>query len=217
MNPPRSVRSKPGFAAYAKASLLAGAAAAPVSALADFSGPYSVNPPANGTYNNAATNGAFGSWTGTWTNIGGGSDVVSLNTGSAPSQIAMSLSNHQVTTEIYSFLVTAAATGLVSFNFSANNNINSSITFLDVTTSFSFALNGNSSFSTNVNAGDIFGFRLTQNYFGDSSLTVSNFSAPRPTGVPEQGSTLALFALGFVGLLTYRAAAQRRAVARTQD
>ncbi|MDQ6623234.1 MAG: VPDSG-CTERM sorting domain-containing protein [Verrucomicrobiota bacterium] len=214
MKSPRSFRSKPGFAAYARASLLAGAAAAPVSALADFSGPYSVNPPANGNYTNAATNGAFGNWTGTWNN-NGASGTASLNTVSAPSQVAMALGNNVVLSESYSFLVTAAAAGLVSFNFSANNNNFSSIAFLDVTTSFSFALAGNSSFSTNVNAGDIFGFKLTQNYFGNSSLTVSNFSGPQqPSGVPDEGSTLALFALGFVGLMAYRTAAQRRAVAR---
>jgi hypothetical protein len=216
MKTPRRFRSKPKFAAYAKASLLAGAAAAPVSALADFSGPYSVNPPANGTYNNSAANGAFGNWTGTWTfSSGPSSPFLSLNTNSAPSQISMSLGNNVVNTETYSFLVTAASTGLVSFNFSANNNTFSSIAFLDVTTSSSFALAGNSSFSTNVNAGDIFGFKLTQNYFGNSSLTVSNFSGPlRPSGVPDEGSTLALFALGFVGLMAYRTAAQRRAIAR---
>ncbi|MGZ4982687.1 MAG: hypothetical protein ACXV9Q_01180 [Chthoniobacterales bacterium] len=212
MKTPRSFRAKPKFAAYAKASLLAGAAAAPVSALADFSGPYSVNPPGNGSYNNATANGAFGNWTGAWNGLG----TVNLNTSSAPSQIVMGITNSAQfnSTETYSFLVTAAAAGLVSFNFSANNS-NGSVMFLDMTTAFSSSLSGNSSFSTNVNAGDIFGFKLTATYIGSSSLLVSNFSGPRPTtGVPEQGSTLALFALGFVGLMAYRTAAQRRAVAR---
>jgi hypothetical protein len=212
MKAPRSFRSKPKFAAYAKASLLAGAAAAPVSALADFSGPYSVNPPANGSYANASANGAFGNWTGTWNSIW----MVNLNTGSAPSLISMSLPNNlQLNTiDTYTFLVTAAATGLVSFNFSTIIN-GGSILFQDVTTSSSSSLSGSSSFSTSVNAGDIFGFKLTANYLANASLTVSNFSGPlRPSGVPEQGSTLALFALGFVGLMAYRTAAQRRAVAR---
>ena|SRR5450755_2811274 len=213
MKAPRSLRSKPKFAAYARASLLAGAAAAPVSALADFSGPYSVNPPANGNFSAAATNGAFGSWTGAWSNNG----IVNLNTVSAPSSITMSIGDFGNTnpTATYSFLVTAAATGLVSFNFSTSLTGLSTILFQDITTASSSSLSGSSSFSTSVNAGDIFGFKLTATYFNSAGLTVSNFSGPlRPSGVPDEGSTLALFALGFVGLMAYRAAAQRRAVAR---
>ena len=209
----RRLRSTPLFATYAKASLLAGAAAAPVSALADFSGPYSVNPPANGTYLNTSANGAFGNWTGAWSNPSSGG--VSLNTSTAPSLIGISLNDSAFnTTGTYSFLVTAAATGLVSFDFSGSN-FNGSVLFEDTTTSFSSALNGVNLFSTNVSAGDTFGFKLTATYFGSASLTVSNFSGPVPTtnGVPEQGSSLALFALGFVGLMAYRATA-RRAVAR---
>src|SRR5450755_508298 len=115
MKAPRSFRSKPKFAAYAKASLLAGAAAAPVSALADFSGPYSLNPPANNQYLNGSANGAFGNWTGAWNNF----QTVILNTVSAPSQLTISVNDQEFnTTETYTFLVTAAATGLVSFNFS---------------------------------------------------------------------------------------------------
>ncbi|MGZ4982688.1 MAG: VPDSG-CTERM sorting domain-containing protein [Chthoniobacterales bacterium] len=186
-----------------------------MSAFADFSGPYSVNPPANLNYLQAATNGAFGNWTGAWNSVGG----MTLNTVSAPSALNILMFNaaQSGSTETYSFLVTAAATGLVSFNFSGNTG-NGSVIFTDMTTAFSSSLLGSGLFSTNVNAGDIFGFKLTATYIGNSGLTVSNFSGPIPTtGVPEQGSTLALFALGFVGLMAYRTAAQRRAVARASD
>ena len=65
-------------------------------------------------------------------------------------------------------------------------------------------------------AGDIFGFSLSTVYRGSASLTISNFAAPVPpngNGVPETGSALNLFALGFVGLLAYRVAAGRRDIA----
>jgi len=196
--------------------VIAGAAAAPVSALADFSGDYTVNPPPNGSYQNAAADGTFGAWTGAWNNR----NSVTLNTSGAPSTVAMSMPfNANGLTESYTFLVTAAASGIVSFDFAAvaaNGAGPTFVDFVDQTTNSTSPLSGTNSFSTSVNAGDIFGFSLSTVYRGSASLTISNFSAPVPpsgSGVPETGSALSLFALGFVGLLAYRVAAGRRGLA----
>src|SRR3954469_10387655 len=108
----KSLMSKPGFAAY-KAGAIAGAAVAPLAAMADFSGDYAVTPPAAGTYSNASATGSFGNWTGTWNTIGD----VSLDTSLAPNQISMSITPHTFSTDFngdYTFLVQAAASGLVS-------------------------------------------------------------------------------------------------------
>jgi hypothetical protein len=58
-------------------------------------------------------------------------------------------------------------------------------------------------YSWNVNAGDVFGFRsrTTDGIYGSSVTTISNFSAPAV--VPEP-STFAIFALGIMGLASRR-------------
>jgi len=209
----RHLSRQASFAAYAKASLIAGAAAAPASALANFSGDYAVNPPPNNFYTDAGANGAFGTWTGTWNGISLLSSVT-LDTTGAPNSIAISMPTSFASFDTYTFLVMAAASGMVSFNYVATANGSMSSSFVDVTTMTSSPLSGSSSFTASVNAGDLFGFSLSAGYLGSGMLTVSNFSGPVPSnggGVPDQGSTLALLAAGFVGLLGFRAARARRA------
>lgn len=189
----------PRLSRYLKASALAGAAAAPASVLANFSGDYSVTPPPPGVYANANAIGTFGNWTASDTGRGD----PSLDTMSAPSQISMNLNQGPfVGTSVYSFLTTAAATGLVSFNYSTLGSGNAF--FVEGNTLF--PLIGSGAFSQPVTSGDSFGFEVTTGYQTNEALTISSFSAPEPSaGVPDSGSTLALLAFGFVGLMAYRA------------
>lgn len=217
--------SSPRFGGYARASMVAGAAmAAPAAALADFSNSYTVNPPPNGFYTGTNTNGSFGTWTGTFTDAGFSS--VSLNTASAPLSVAFNISRQTAGPfsglSSYTFLVQAAAAGLVTFDYSALSGGGSLAQYTVNGSSFN-NLSGTGNISFNVSLGDTFGFAVRAAYGTSASLTISNFSAPVPqngngggpsNGVPDTSSTLALFALGFVGLLAYRAALQRRAFAR---
>ena len=206
-----------GFADYVKTSAVAIAAAAPVTAMANFSGDYTVNPPPNGVYTDAAATGSFGNWTGTWTGFDNPFTDVTLNTTAAPAGISILTDG----APLYTFLVTAAASGLVSFDYVSSrlfdlfaiDDFASDIEFINQTTAMAFSLNTGTMFSTNVAAGDIFGFRLTAAYEGTNSISITNFSAPEPAapnGVPDQGSTLALLTFGFIGLLAYRAKSGRR-------
>jgi hypothetical protein len=213
----KSLSSRPGFSVY-KATALAGVAAAPLTALADFSGDYAVTPPAAGSYSNASATGAFGNWTGTWDNLGN----LNLNTSLAPNQISMSIGSFSTDSfGNYTFLVQAAASGLVSFDYVSNATGTldfggTTAAFIDQTSSTSMSLTGSGMFSQTVAAGDIFGFQISYGYEAAVALTISNFSGPEPAapqnGVPDQGTTLGLLAFGFVGLLAYRAAARRQSV-----
>ena len=220
----RRLNSRVRFADYVKTSAIAVATAAPLSALADFSGDYTITPP-SGSFSDASTNGTFGKWTGTRTTSSGppffSEGHTTLNTLLAPDQLFLSGNagiNDEVTNPVdYTFLVTAAASGLVSFDYTRASLLTfvnvSDLQFVDVTTNQAVSLTeGAHSFSANVSAGDIFGFHLFFQYPGSGSLTITNFSAPEPTnGVADQGSTVALLTFGFIGLLAYRATAARRA------
>jgi hypothetical protein len=195
--PSRKSRLKgPRLSRYLNASAMAGAAAAPMSVLANFSGDYSVTPPPAGVYTN--TTGPFGNWTASFSGPGN----ESLDTTAAPNQISLSADQgFRVGTSMFTFLTTAAATGLVSFNYSATGS--GSAFFVEGTTLF--PLIGSGPFSEPVTSGDSFGFELTTGYVTDVALTINTFSAPEPgTAVPDNGSTLALLAFGFVGLLALR-------------
>lgn len=220
-NRQRAFGRKAAFTDYVKTSAIAVATAAPLSAMANFSGDYTVNPPANGVYTDSAANGSFGNWTGTWT----GSDNINfiqatLDTTAAPAGISIRV--EAPSQQDYTFLVTAAASGLVSFDYvsavldpgdPSGPGVNN-IEFVNQTTNSASSLNISGMFSTAVSVGDIFGFHLTNNYQGSVILTVTNFSAPGSPSqsVPEQGYTLGLLAFGFVGLLAFRATAARRSV-----
>jgi hypothetical protein len=213
--PMKSLTSRPSFGAYSKASAMAGVVAAPLTVMANFSGDYAVTPPAGSTYSNASATGTFGNWTGTWNGFG----TLNLNTSLEPSQISMSIGDPIADPGNYTFLVQAAASGLVSFDYmtvlGGPNSVSASAKFIDQTTSTSTALAGSGPFSMAVTAGDLFGFQISYGYQANVALTISDFSAPEPppsTGVPDQASTLGLLTFGFVGLLAYRAAARRRAV-----
>ena len=190
---------------------MAGVAAAPVSVMANFSGNYAVTAPPPAVYSGAGATGTFGQWNATLFSVSLSSGPTSLDTTGAPDQISLSTSAHgdAAPSQNYKFLTTAAATGLVSFDFTAVlNNSNASASFVDATTMTSTPLTGSGLFSLPVASGDTFGFELTASYTsfnGSAALTISNFSAPEPsTGVPDNGSTLALLAFGFVGLLAFR-------------
>lgn len=191
----------PRLSRYLKASAMAGAAAAPVSALANFSGSYDVTPPAPGFYTN--TPGPYGNWTASFSGPGN----KSVDTTAAPNQISLSADQgFAVGTGDFTFLTTAAATGLVSFNYVATGSGGNAFFVQGMTLT---PLIGSGPFSTPVTSGESFGFELTTSYVTDVALTISNFSAPEPAaGVPDNGSTLALLAFGFVGLLAHRARVQ---------
>lgn len=102
------------------------------------------------------------------------------------------------------YLIAADANGVVSFDW---NYSSSDVGGWDyggfylngVFTTLAFnSTQGAGNFSTNVNAGDVFGFWVhsVDGGFGPGVLDVSNFSAP--VAVPEPG-TLGLLALGTLG------------------
>ena len=217
----KRLRTSPGFAGYAKASLIAGAAAAPVSAWANFSGSYTLNPPVNGVYPISSTTTTFGSWTGTWNSIG----AATVDTSGAPASLdlkATGLSGGQFTDTTLTFLVTAAASGLVSFDYlsTLTGGFGDKVTEYTTNGSSFTTITSTGTVSFNLSLGDTFGFRVRANYLNSAELLLTNFSAPEPAqngnnnGVPDQGSALALFALGFVGLLAFRASANRAAAQR---
>jgi len=172
---------------YALATAGLAAVAMPAAAKADFSGYY-----------------APGNWT--LTNTGDSNGFV--DTAGAPASIVLhggsSQSGNAGDTD---FTIAAAAAGTVSFHWSYfstdSGSYDSAYFLLNGVPTFLAANNsqGQGDFSVAVAAGNIFGFRVhtEDNIFGDGELTVSNFSAP----VPE-GSTLALLALGAVGVAMRR-------------
>lgn len=197
---------------YVKASAIAGVAAAPISVLANFSGDYSVTPPGPANYAlPRGTTNTFGDWDASLS--AGIFYTASLNTTGAPNQISLSLNeNGDALFPTYQFLTMAAATGLVSFNYTVSNpNTFGTASFVDQTTSTSIPLIGSGTFAAAVAAGDVFGFQLAFSSYGSTlGLAINSFSAPEPVvSTPDTGSTLGLLAFGFVGLLALRANRQR--------
>lgn len=115
--------------------------------------------------------------------------------------------NNSRSVGITDYLVEAVADGVLSFNW---NYLTADAA--SVYDPFSFVINGiatdelfsslsktgEGTFSRNIAAGDIFGFRVftTDNVGGRGSVTISNFSAPDSASVPEPltiaGSAIAL-------------------------
>ncbi len=200
---------KPTFAAYAIASAAASVITAQQAA-ANFSGDYTVTPPTGSAYANSGALGAFGNWTGSYT--GDLSQAtLGLDTASAPTSVSFSVTTPDPNGFSYSFLTTAAGSGTVSFSYDA--------TYLEPLfasayaeyydgSSYFYIPAGTGMFSFSVTAGQTFGFVTSASYFGESSLMISDFSAPSAP-VPEGGSALALLALGFAGLLARREFAAR--------
>ena len=170
---------------YALATASLAAVAIPAAAkadLEDFSGPYA---PANWTFTNTGTSNG------------------NVNTSGAPASIILTGGNSGGGSGTTNFTIAAVASGMLTFDWNYSSTDSGSYDIgnflLNGTPTFLANNNGGSgTFSIAVNAGDIFGFQVfsQDNSFGPGVLTVANFSAP----VPE-GSTLALFALGAVGIL----------------
>lgn len=177
-----SVSLEKSLSRYALATAGLAAVAIPAAAKADFSGPYA---PPNWTFENTGTSNGF------------------VNTSGAPASITLTGGNSGSGAGDTNFTIAAVASGLLSFNWSYSSSdslsydtgnflLNGSPTFLANNSG------GSGMFSIPLTSGDVFGFNVhsMDNAFGPGVLTVSNFNAP----VPES-STLALFALGSVGVL----------------
>jgi hypothetical protein len=140
-------------------------------------------------------------WTTTVTNGGDGS----VNTGGAPASIALTSSNNDIGPSNVDFTIAAAASGLVSFNWSYLTSDEDGPGF----DPFGYLLNGSffqltddegldsqsGSTSFAVTTGDIFGFRAASNdsEFGSATTTITGFAAPVPLesdALPIVGSTL---------------------------
>ena len=199
-------RSSIDFTRYSVAAAAIGIAS---SANADFSSPYSLNPPVDGVYSNPANNATFGAWTLALTTTGFSRTV---DTSSAPTSLTLSMNAALGSVQSATLGTTAITSGLLAFHWSANlthaggfapsfaaiviNGVQTNLTTTDGTTSGDFAIA--------INTNDTFGFRSGVNYVGSASLTITNFSAP----VPEP-AIAALIITGVVGLMALREARRR--------
>ena len=200
----------PGFsAAPADASIQA--AAAPLAPTSNFTGSYTLTPPAGGVYTGAGAVGTFGAWTSVFAD-GTANTTPTLDT-SSTSTLTLKLASSPVivfgtTADVFSLTAVAAGTGTVSFNYNftadAASLQSSFLRLLNGTPTPITSISSTGSVNFAVNAGDTFGFRLIDgsSYFaglGTASAVISNFDAP----VPEP-SAIGLLATGFVGLLGFR-------------
>lgn len=144
-----------------------------------------------------------------WTqSVNGGS----INTSGAPNTVVLTSSNNGGGNKNQDFTITAAANGVVSFNWSyVTSDSDGSYydpfgfllnnTFTKLTTDGVFSQSG--SFVLNVLAGDVFGFRANSfdSVFGASTTTISNFNGPSSVPVP---GALWLVGAPLLSLLTKR-------------
>jgi hypothetical protein len=198
-------RSSIDFGRYAVTAAAVGIA---TSANADFSSPYSLNPPADGVYSNPAGGSTFGAWTLSLA----GPNGRTVDTSAAPTSLTLSMNDGSGVPASATLATTAISSGLLAFHWSANlshlggfgpafaavviNGVETDLTTADGTHS--------GDFSVAINAGDTFGFRVGANYVGSSAFTISNFSTP----VPEP-TVIALVVAGAVGLIALREARRR--------
>jgi hypothetical protein len=202
--------------------LAVGAAATGLAATAQaqFTGMFEITPPASGTYNFfTETTTAFGNWTfstvaGTASNF---FNQVSTNA-STLTLSATSISFPETEWTYDDITLPIASAGTVSFDYSFPS-FASGDAFAGYTTDGStwtpFSSISGSSFTVPVAPGDVFGFRLGDNYVGTpgSSLTISNISF---AAVPEAGSfglVAGVASLGYVGLVATRRRRARAALA----
>lgn len=210
----RSSKRTPTFATYTIASAAAGLATTHQSE-ADFLGDYALTPPAAGSYSNGSAIGNFGGWNGSY--IGDFSKAsLTLDTSAAPTAVSItanSLSSNMDDVFSYSFFTMATDGGTVSFDYSASFDAHNHgyAEYYDGS-DYNFIPAGSGMITFMITAGETFGFKTTASYLGMASLTISDFSAPSGA-VPENGSGLALLALGFAGLIARRELAAR---AKTQ-
>jgi hypothetical protein len=183
-------------------------------AAADFSGPYTLNPPPNNTYTGAAALGTFGQWASSLTFTD--PSVIDQLVTNAPTSVQLALNNVKLTPtaiDTFDLTTTVAATGALSFDWNFQDLSNG---VLSTAISFGYTLNGafvqlattTSQTGTTVvpvTAADTFGFRLVANYGGNGTVTITNFAA----AVPEPAISF-LVASGAVGLLVLRATRCRR-------
>ena len=198
------VRRTPGFsqrlARYSVGTLtLAGSAGL---AHADFSGMYAVTPPDAGNYT-LSGNQTFGTWSSSETDFGDGG-IANLDDTDAPASLTLQ-ATAGAPDPSDNFFNTAPVAGTFSFDYTATGDCNV------VVNGTQTSLNGTSTYSIPLNAGDSFGFSIAAFYFGTSSLTISNFSAP----IPEPGAA-GWIAAGAAGLLATRALRRRSARASVQ-
>jgi hypothetical protein len=207
--------SNVNFSRYALAAAAIGSVAGAQKAGADFSGPYTLNPPANGTYTQANAAGTFGNWTSTLgLTTSPSSDAIVTN---APVSVQLQLGNSQVpfVTDNFDLTTTIQGGGTVSFNWNfvagGGAPAGSGFGYLlnGAFTSLATGTSAASFSSVPVNAGDVFGFRLSANYNANDNVTITNFSAP----VPEP-SIVMLVASGAFALVALREVRRRRAARR---
>ena len=202
--------------------LAVGAAATGLAATAQaqFTGVLEITPPASGTYNYFnETTASFGNWT--FSNVAG---TVSGFT----NQVSTSASTLDLLALSYSFPSTdwtyvditlpIASAGTVSFDYNFPN-FGSAGAFAGYTTNGStwtpFSASSGSTFTIPVSPGDVFGFRIGDNYLSgpSSSVSISNISF---AAVPEPGSfglVAGVASLGYVGLVATRRRRARAALA----
>lgn len=118
--------------------------------------------------------------------------------------------NGSGTTGTTNFLVSAAGTGLVTFNFSYSSldAVLAEVVGYMIGSSFTLLADRDGSFgpvSFAVTSGQTFGFRITteDNQGEPGILTVSDFSAPLGSAVPEPASWLSA-AAGLAATLAWR-------------
>src|SRR3979411_2867908 len=102
---------------FSRYAIAATAATAVHEAAADFSGPYTVNPPPNGSYSNPASGTTFGSWTSTVTSL----FSTTVDTSIAPDSLILFMSQTSVpnSKQFLDFTTTSVGSGLLSFDWSA--------------------------------------------------------------------------------------------------
>ena len=202
------VRRTPGFssrlARYSAGTLtLAGSASL---AHADFSGTYTLLPPAAGSYTLTLANQTFGTWTTSNVFNYGSTNTTTLNDADSPASVSLTASAPGQTE--FTLLDTAPVAGTLSFSFTFSSSSRyGSAGYVVGTTDVDFSTSSGTVTNVALSAGQSFGF-FVDGYEGTTAVTISSFSAP----VPEPAAA-GWIAAGAAGLLATRAL-RRRAASR---